>query len=251
MSLEPAATIGTLVPVLGGAFMISRYAKAAAVEQGLEGAWTAYFAGRAGLLGDVDADVVAAALCFYPPDVVRVGWQAARATVQVRAAGLRYAQACYAWGRARLADAPGLDRLAELTLQVARQADVAGLPLFAAWRQEPLPTDDEARAAQALHLLREHRGGLHAAAVLTGGLTPLQAILAGPGAEANAAYLGWTGPFEDPAPYAELRAEAERRTQSAALRAYAVLDDTEIAELAAGLQIVGAHLQARATLGGP
>jgi hypothetical protein len=251
MSPEPTSTIGALVPALGGAFMISRYAKAAADEQGLHGVWTSYFAGRAGVLGDVDADVVTAALCFYPADVVRAGWEAARAVVQVRAAGLRYAQACHDWGRARLAGAEGLERLAELSLQVARQADVAGLPLFAAWRALPLPADPPARAAHGLHLLREHRGGLHAAAVLTGGLTPLQAILAGPGGQANAAFFGWTGPYEDATPYAELRAEVERRTQEAASRPYAVLDDAEVGELVRGLEMAGAHVRARATLGGP
>ena len=250
MSPAPAASIGALVPALGGGFMISRYAKAAAVEQGLDGVWTSYFAGRAGVLGDVDADVVCAALCFYPADVVRAGWQAAQAVVDVRAAGLRYAHACHEWGRGRLDGTDGLARLAELSLQVVRQADVAGLPLFAAWRALPLPADPPARAAHALHLLREHRGGLHAAAVLTGGLTPLQAILAGPGGKANASFFGWTGPFEDAAPYAELRAQAERRTQEAASRAYAVLDDAELAELASGLEMAAAHLQARATLGG-
>jgi hypothetical protein len=245
------ASIGVWVPALGGAFMISRYAKAAADEQGFAGIWTSYFAGRAGLLGPVDADVVSAVLAFYPPDVVRVGWDAALATVgDIRASGLRYAQACHEWGRARLAGTEGLGRLAELALTVARQVDVAGLPLFAAWRALPLPTDDEARAAHALELLREHRGGLHVAAVLAGGLTPLQAILSGPGGAANATFFGWQGPFEDPERFRSTRAEVERVTEAAAARAYQVLDAAELAELAHGLEMMGAHLAARATLGG-
>jgi hypothetical protein len=231
--------------------MISRYAKAAADDQGFAGIWTSYFAGRAGLLGPVDADVVTAAIAFYPADVVRVGWEAALATVpDIRASGLRYAQACHEWGRARLAGVEGLGRLADLALTVARQADVAGLPLLAAWRALPLPSDDAARVAHALELLREHRGGLHVAAVLSGGLTPLQAILSGPGGEANASFFGWTGPFEDPEPYRALRAEIEVVTEAAAARAYEVLDDAELAELARGLEMVGAHLARRATLGG-
>ncbi len=245
------ASIGTLVPALGGAFMISRYAKAAAVEQHLEGIWTPYFAGRAGLLGPVDPGVVSAVLPFYPVDLVRSGWQTALETVaDVRASGLRYAQACHEWGRARLAGLDGVGRLAELALAVARQADAGGLTLFAAWRAVPLPPDDEARAAHALHLLREHRGGLHIAALVTGGLTPLQAILAGPGGESNATFFGWTGPFEDPAPHLRARALVEERTEAAAAPAYEVLDDAELAELAQLLESVGAHLTTRATLGG-
>lgn len=237
--------------MLGGAFMISRYAKAAAVEQGFHGVWTSYFAGRCGLLGPVDADVVAAAVAFYPADVVRAGWRAALEAVDdIHASGLRYAHACHEWGRARLAGLDGAGRLAELALTVARQADIAGLPLFAAWRALPLPADDEARLTHGLQLLREHRGGLHVGAVVTSRLTPLQAVLAGPGGEANATFFGWTGPFEDPAPFVQARAEVEARTEAAAARAYAVLDDAELAELASGLDKVAAHLAARATLGG-
>jgi hypothetical protein len=247
---EPAATsLGGRIVSLGGAFMVSRYAKAAADEQGLRGVWTSYFAGRAGVLGDVDADVVAAAVAFFPADVVRTAWDAARATVDdVRQSSARYARACHEWGRPRLGAFAGSARLAELAEPVVREADVAGLPLFAAWRALPLPDDADARVAQLLFLLREHRGGLHAAAVLATGLTPLQAVLAGPGGRPNAEFFGWTPPYEDPAPYAELRADAERRTDLAAARAYAVLDDTETAELDALLEKASAHARERATL---
>lgn len=177
--------------------------------------------------------------------------EAALAAVDdIRVSGRRYAAACHEWGRARLAGAEGLGRFADLALTVARQADVAGLELFAAWRALPVPADDPARAAHALELLREHRGGLHVAAVLSGGLTPLQAILAGPGGEPNATFFGWTGPFEDAGPHRAKRAEIESRTEAAAARAYEVLDDAELAELAADLEMLAAHLAARATLGG-
>ncbi len=241
-------SIGRGIGSLGGAFMISRYAKAAAAEQGFTGIWTSYLAGRVGVLGEVDADVVTAAIAFYPPDLVRGSWAAACATVPVRQAALRYAAACHAWGEARLGGFDGAGRLAELTLTVAREADVAGAPLFAAWRALPLPGSDEARAAHGLQLLREHRGAQHIAAVLSCGLTPLQAVLAGPGGEGNAVFFGWQPPFEDPTPYTAIREEAERRTELAAARPYAVLDDAELAELAALLETGSAHARERATL---
>jgi hypothetical protein len=244
----PATSVGTSIAALGGAFMISRYAKAAAVEQGLDGVWTSYFAGRAGVLGAVDADVVVAAITFYPADVVRVGWKAALSVVDPLAAGRRYARACQDWGRARLGGFAGAARLAELAETVVREAEAAGLPLFAAWRALPLPPDADARAAQLLHLLREHRGGLHGAAVLSTGLTPLQAILAGPGGEPNAAFFGWQPPYEDAGPLRPLRHEAERRTEAMAGRAYAVLDDTELGELGSLVEMAGAHARERATL---
>lgn len=246
-----AETVKGAVGSLGGAFMISRYAKAAATEQGLDGVWTSYFAGRCGVLGAVDADVVVAGLGFYPADVVRIGWEASWKSTSPARSGARYAQACHEWGRVKLAGLDGCGRIAELAGTVAAAADVAGLPLFAAWRAVPLPADDEARAAQAIHVLREHRGGLHAIAVLAAGLTPLQAILAGPGGEGNAAFFGWPGPYEDVSGLAATRAAAEVTTDTLADRAYAVLDDTEQAELADLLDKAVAHVWPRATLDGP
>jgi hypothetical protein len=249
---SPATFAGTVKPAvvsLGGAFMISRYAKAAATDQELSGVWTSYFAGRAGLLGDVDADVVTAAIGFYPADVVRIGWEGAWATTSPARSGQRYLQACHEWGRVKLEGFAGAGRLAELAGAVAAAADVAGLPLFAAWRAAPVPRDDEARAAQAVQVLREHRGGLHVVSVLAAGLTPLQAILAGPGGEGNAAFFGWTGPYQDVTALADARAAAEVMTDQLADRAYAVLDAAEQAELAEVLDKAVAHVFPRATLG--
>lgn len=246
-----ASTVKVAVQSLGGAFMISRYAKAAAVEQGLGGVWTSYFAGRCGVLGEVDADVVTAALGFYPADVVRLGWEAALAVTTPARSGARYAQACQEWGRVKLDGFEGAGRLAELAGTVAAAADVAGLPLFAAWRAVPVPSDDPARAAQALHVLREHRGGMHAIAVLSAGMTPLQAILSGPGGEANATFFGWSGPYEDVSGLGDLRALVEARTDRIVDPAYQALDAAEQAELADLLDKAVAHVYPRATLDGP
>lgn len=245
-----AQSVKTAVVSLGGAFMISRYAKAAAVDQGLDGAWTSYFAGRCGVLGAVDADVVTAALVFYPADVVRVGWQAAWASTDPARSAARYAQACHEWGRAKLADFDGAGRLADLAAVVTASADVAGLGLFAGWRAIAPPADDPARAALALQVLREHRGGLHGVAVLAEGLTPLQAILTGPGGEANATFFGWRGPFQDVTALRDARAAAETLTDKLADHAYAVLDDAEQAELAELLDKAVAYAFGRATLDG-
>jgi len=148
--------------------------------------------------------------------------------------GLRYAAACHEWGRVRLAGWSGADRLAELGLRIVAAADVAGLPLFASWRVAALPDDAPARAAQVLHVLREHRGGAHAIAVVASGLTPLESILAGPGGEANAEFFEWTGPFPDLSGSTDLqarRAACEQLTDRLVAPAYTVLDPTERHEL--------------------
>ena len=99
---EPfAASVKDQVSLLGGGFMISRYAKAAAAEHGLTDVWSAYFLGRCGVLGDVHPDVVAAATAFYPVDVVREAWTTGRAAVAPDKAADRYALACHEWGQAR------------------------------------------------------------------------------------------------------------------------------------------------------
>lgn len=238
------------VVALGGGFMISRYAKAAGEDMGLGGAWAPYFAGRCGVLGDVDAGVVAAALYFRPADYVRQQWEIALAATTPQAAAVRYAQACQEWGRAKLAGLDGLGRLAELAGVLVAGAEIGGQPLFAGWRALPLPADDEARAAQLLHLLREHRGGLHVAAVMTSGLTPLQAVLAGPGGESNAAFFMWPPPYEDVSGLAGERRAVEEQTDRMVARDYAILGDAEQAELADLVDKAVAHVHPRATLDG-
>lgn len=230
-----AARVTLPISRLGGGFMLSREAKAYSRETGFPG-WSPYMRGRAGVLGDVDAGVVTAAVGFFPPEVVRENWEAGRSLPAAEAAD-RYARVCQDFGRRKFAGLAEADRLAELMERVVGAADVAGVPLFAGWRALPLADDALARVSQLAHTLRELRGGLHLAAVLASGLTPLEAVLAGgspliPDGAANARYFLW------PEPYAELsddvrkrRVAAEELTDAMVRPAYAVLDDDEGEEL--------------------
>ncbi|MFN8170098.1 MAG: hypothetical protein U0S36_15140 [Candidatus Nanopelagicales bacterium] len=231
-----ATACGTLVASLGGGFMISSQAKAFAKEHGLRG-WAAYVVGRGSVLGDVDADVVSAAFGFWPSDVVRESWDAGRAAVPLDVARTGYTEACRAWGRQRYADLDGAGRLAELLSWVVDGCDVAGLPLFAGWRAVELPDDDdEGRLNQLLHVMREHRGGTHLLAVLACGLSPLQAVLSGPGGTGNATFFGWEEPFEDVSGHAVARSEAEVLTSRMTAPVYDVLGHDERVELLELLQ---------------
>ena len=227
---EFAAAAGTFIASLGGGFMISSQAKAFAKDNGLRG-WAAYVVGRGSVLGDVDADVVTAAFGFWPSDVVRESWQAGRAAIALDAAREQYAAACHAWGRQRYADLEGAGRLAELLSWVVDGCDVAGLPLFAGWRAVDLPGDDPARLNQLLHVAREHRGGTHLIAVLVSGLSPLQAVLTGPGGTGNASFFGWEEPFEDVSGQMLARSQAEALTNSLLAPAFDVLGHDERVEL--------------------
>jgi hypothetical protein len=232
--------IAEYVYKLGGSFMISREAKAFSEEHGL-GWRAAYFRGRCGVLGEVDADIVAAAVGFFPAEVVREAWTAA-AGLPAAEAVRGYAAVCHAHARRKLAGLPEAEaaRLAELLGAVCGGAEVVGAPLFAGWRAMPEPADPRARAVQLAHTLRELRGGLHLVAVLASGLTPLEAVLGRTshvliaGGEANAEFFGWPRPYPDLTDEArERRARAEDLTDTLVGPAFAALSRDENAELEA------------------
>jgi len=237
-----AAACAPLIGALGSGFMSSSQAKAMSQELGMSGR-QAYLLGRGGVLGDVDADVVTAAFGFWPADVIREAWDAGRALADVRTARAAFAATSHAWGRVHYADLGGKDaaRLAELLAWVVDGTDVAGLPLYAGWRAVALPDDDLERVAQLLHVLREYRGGVHLIAVMASGITPLQAVLAGPGGQSGASVLGWESPFEDIRDIALARAQAEALTDVIVSVSFDVLGHDERVEL---LALLGAASRA-------
>ncbi len=229
--LDTAVAAEPVVTALGGAFMISSEAKAAGAAHGYRG-WALYVAGRAGVLGEVPAEVVHATLGFLHPDLVRAGWAGGRGVAPLPETVARYVEVCREWGRRRYAGLDGADRLAHLAGRVVAAADPAGSPLFAAWRARPLPDDTPGRLAQVLHVLREHRGGAHLAAVLSAGLRPVEAIVAGSGGAANATFFGWPDPLPEVSDGLRARlSAAEEMTDARVAPAYAVLDAGERAEL--------------------
>jgi hypothetical protein len=201
------------------------------------GRWAFYFGARAGVLGDVDADVVTAVCGFFAPGLVRRAWESALAAAAPDVLVSEDVELCITWARGHLAGLRRIERLAELATRVVNAADASGRALFAAWRALPDPADDPAaRAGLALLRLREHRGAGHLIAVTAEGLTPLAAILAGPG-HAKAAANGWDPPYprlteQD----AQRLAAAEPHTDALASMPYACLDAAERTELVALLQ---------------
>jgi hypothetical protein len=228
---ELSCTLKDAVTGLGGSFMVSPEAKAAGKDGGYRG-WALYMGGRAGVLGDAPVPVVSAALGFFEPGMVRTNWELARAVAPVADTLQRYAEMCRSWGRTRWASMEGVDRLCSLLAVVVDRVEPAGLPLFAGWRDLPLPDEGAARAAQLLQTLREHRGGSHLMATRAVGLHPLEAILSGSGGAGNARFFGWTEgyPEVDDAMRSR-RAEAERLTTEMVAPAYAALRTEEAADV--------------------
>lgn len=228
-----AARVRPGVGSLGGAFFLSAQAKQAGRDLGLKG-WPTYFVGRCGVLGPVDAEVVASICGFFPAAFVRKSWEQGL-EIDLTLAVEVYLRACHDWGREHLADFAEVDRLADLAEQAVDGASSVGAPLFAGWRSLPRPEDGPARVAQAMTTLRELRGGLHLAAVLGSGLSPREAIVAGPGGPANAAFFGWAEVDIDEDRFELVnaaRAEAERRTDRMVAGSWLALELGERAEFA-------------------
>ncbi|MFI5486549.1 MULTISPECIES: SCO6745 family protein [Micromonospora] len=208
--------------------------------------WAFYITGRAGALGDVRAETAAAALGFIEPGAVADGWDAAARTIRPFEVALASLAECCRWGDERLSAFPAVERLADLLERAVLAADASGMPLFAAWRAVTAPRQTPgARAAAGLRLLREHFAGAHLLAVRASGMSPLEAVLAGPEGEAGAVACGWPPPYPPVGPLVRRRLWAEAVTDRLTAAAFAALgpaDGTELLDLLAGTR---AHLSPR------
>ncbi|MEU0796213.1 hypothetical protein ABZ342_39650 [Amycolatopsis sp. NPDC005961] len=156
-------------------------AAAAYGELGLTGR-AGYFASRSAALGAVPAPVVVATFYNFNPALVRESITAAwSATDPAAVLAARYAGADRAL-RGILGDAvtsPEMRRAAALLREAAETVagDVTGRPLFAAHAALPWPTEPHLVLWHAQTLLREYRGDAHVAALLTAGLSGIEALV--------------------------------------------------------------------------
>ena len=232
--LEAAKALASPVGYLGGIWMTDPATYEQGEAAGIEGRGF-YFVGRGAAMGDVRAEVVAAAMAFFPWEQVTDFFNEGLSQLAPEPALEAFSAALWNWGRKRISSASNLDRTAALLARVVDGADAAGRPLFAGWREAPRPTDPAALTIHLLHVLRELRGGTHAIAVFASGLTPVEAAVV----RANlmprfgtAESMGWTPPL--PECTEELRArraEAEELTDRMMAAPLAILSDSERAEL--------------------
>ena len=177
MSTHPARRLWVALETLHDVTYFADAVRPAGIELGLKGFWMTYFAWRAAPLGPVPAaPVVAMFAGFHPGTVARAlpeSWS--RSTPQACLA------ARAAVSTAALRDA-GVDpeacgRAAAVLAPVAAAVDPTGRPLGAANAALELPGDPLGRIWQLATTLREHRGDGHIAALVTEGITGLQAHL--------------------------------------------------------------------------
>lgn len=232
MTPEQAATAAKISLLeIGAAFSESPRTLRRARLLGLSG-WAFHVAGRAGALGDVRSETVAAVLGFIAPEAVADGWDGARRVADPTEIAAQNLVECCRWGVENLGGFARLARLVELAQRVVDAADPAGLPLFAAWRVMPVPDESPgARAAQLLLLLREHRASAHVLAVRASGMTPMEALIAGPEGESGAIGYGWSPPYPPAGPLVRRALWAEAVADGITAGAYAVLTSVERVEL--------------------
>ncbi|NCX31018.1 MAG: hypothetical protein EBX18_00605 [Actinobacteria bacterium] len=177
-SHDLSAAVSPFFGDLGSKYMLDPATAEIGKAAGYPDGFAFYMAGRGGVLGDVDADVVYAAFAFFDRGVVRKMWERGVAVEGARKAGSRYAGAADAWGKAHLAAFKSAVRFNELAEKVVQSVDPCGLSLFAGLRSEPLPADPVARTYRLVTYLRELRGCLHINAVAAEGMSGYEAVLA-------------------------------------------------------------------------
>jgi hypothetical protein len=235
---EFTAAVAGPIGSLGGSFYFAPSTVATGKEHGLDG-FRFYFLGRGGVLGDVEAAVVASAFGYFHPAIVERMWTSAREKMAPRDAGRLYLECGHAFARERLEDVKGLDEFCAAAETVNAAIDPGGLALYSAVAAEPLPDDAPARALHLVTVLREARGSTHLLAVRACGLSPRAAHQIKRPDDVKT--FGWQDldvTDEDRARHAR----AEELTDELMEPAFAALDDEGRDELATGLDRIGAAL---------
>lgn len=156
---------------LGSAFYFTPETVARGEKLGLDRT-RFYMLGRGGVLGDVEAPVVASAFGYFDPGLVAHLWNTAREKVAPRDAAREYLACAYDLGRSGCAALRGLDGFCDSAAAVVAAAEPAGLALFSGLLGEPLPDDVCGKSMHLLITLRELRGSAHLLAVRACGLSP-------------------------------------------------------------------------------
>lgn len=139
---------------------------------------TGYVWSRASVLGEAEPGVVAAAFGVFEPDAVAGLLAAARAACSLADVRVARERGAVEALRAALGDDPeGLDETVAALREAAVCADVAGRPLYAGTKGEPLPVDRFAALWHAATMVRECRGDSHLGACVAAGLSGLEASL--------------------------------------------------------------------------
>jgi hypothetical protein len=228
-AIEASRHTARAVHDVGAKFMLDLDMYVDVATLGYEGT-SFYFAGRGGVLGDVDHSVVHQAFTFFPAGTVEQAWDASAEIEPRSEAAERFAGYAARWATANIPDGTGdLTRLAELCGAVIAAADATDAPVFAGWRDLPEPDGERELVVHRMNALRELRAARHGAAVRRVGLEPVDAFFIR--TPYMAAIFGWPEPTGEPDAATRARwDEAEALTDSAFAADLAVLSDEELDE---------------------
>ena len=177
MSTHPARRLWATLESLHDVTYFAPEVRATGIALGLRGFVMTYFAFRAAPLGPVPAGPVVAAFAGFSPAMVTKALPDAWSRTTPEACLDARAAVSTAALRDAGADPAACERAASLLGPVAAAADPTGRPLFAANAALEAPGDPVGRLWQLATTLREHRGDGHVAALVTEGITGLQAHL--------------------------------------------------------------------------
>jgi hypothetical protein len=167
---ELIAAAAPKIASLGSAFYFVPPTLAVGKEHGVDG-FRFYFLGRGGVMGDVEPSVVVSAFGYFNPSLVNKLWTSGREKLSPPAAAALYLECCRDYGRSRFVDVADLDVFCAAAEAIVAAVDPAGLTLYAAIADAPLPEDLAGRAMQLVAVLREYRGSAHLIAVRAVGLS--------------------------------------------------------------------------------
>ena len=163
----------TLEP-LHGVVYFTPEVRAAGKAIGLRGYWDTYFAFRAAPLGPVTAPAVVAVFAVFEPSMVArslpSAWTRASVETVLAARSAVAAEVLRGIGVVESDCAAAVESLSPLVLSATAR------PLGTANAALPLPEDPVAALWQLATTVREHRGDGHMAALLTNGLSGLEAM---------------------------------------------------------------------------
>ncbi|MBT2456169.1 hypothetical protein [Streptomyces sp. ISL-86] len=221
-------------------------------------------ASRSAAMGAVDAGTVTATFYSYRHELVARHVPAVWDTItpeQALAARLRAADSTLRrlLGEETI-ESPELAEAADLAMRATEGCTRHARPLYSAHADLPVPEEAHLRLWHATTLLREHRGDGHLAALLLGGLDPLEALVShtatgrGMSPKMNKAVRGWEQSHLDAAAdrlreRGILDADGELTEEGKAVRERVEADTDRLD--AAPYEHLGAHGLARlAELGG-
>ncbi|MEZ5374973.1 MAG: hypothetical protein R2733_00580 [Acidimicrobiales bacterium] len=182
MTTTPARAIGAAIEAFTGQVYFSpechtRYAALGFAPSGAEVRGVAmpdgpaYFCSRGSLMGQVPADLIAAAFAVFNPDAVAAavahGWSLTDATT---ICAERTAGAIEQLERILGPEPEGIGRALELVERAAADLRPEGRPLYAGTRSQPRPPTTLGATWWLADQLREYRGDVHTAAWTTAGV---------------------------------------------------------------------------------